>query len=60
MAGLAICQYLGETAFYLFGCDEAWQTITDTWHETLEEAQDQAEFEYAGVTATWRTFVQYD
>ena len=26
MAGLAICQCLGEAGFYLFGCDEAWQT----------------------------------
>ena len=53
-AGLAICQYEGEDSYYLFGCDENWDTVTDTWHETLEEAKAQAEFEYEGVTATWR------
>lgn len=54
-AGLAICQYEGEECFYLFGCDSAWQTITDTWHETLEDARNQAEFEYRSVSQTWQT-----
>lgn len=54
-AGLAICQYEGDSAVYLFGCDEDWGTVTDSWHETLEEAKAQAEFEYEGVSATWRT-----
>lgn len=53
MAGLAICQYAGEEAFYLFGCDSDWQDVTDTWHQTLQEAQQQAEFEYEGVSKTW-------
>jgi hypothetical protein len=52
-AGLAICQYEGEDSFYLFGCDENWQSVTDTWHETLEDARHQAEFEYGGVSRTW-------
>jgi hypothetical protein len=52
-AGLAICQYDNEPCYYLFGCDENWQTKTDTWHQTLEDAKDQAEFEYEGVSATW-------
>ena len=52
-AGLAICQYHGENSYYLFGCDENWNTITDTWHETLEDTKAQAEFEYVGVSATW-------
>ncbi len=54
VAALAICQYEGESAFYLFGCDSEWNSITDTWHQTLEEAKDQAAFEYEGVTATWQ------
>lgn len=37
----------------MFGCDGDWNTVTDTWHETLEGALEQAEFEYEGVTATW-------
>ncbi len=53
-AGLAICRYAGEDGYYLFGCDEDWGTQTDTWHETLEDAKAQAEFEYEGVSATWR------
>jgi hypothetical protein len=52
-AGLAICQYEGEDGFYLFGCDARWQTITDTLHQTLEEATEQAEYEYEGVSKTW-------
>ena len=54
-AGLAICQYEGEESYYLFGCDANWNTVTDTWHETLEQAPQQAEFEYEGVAATWNT-----
>ena len=52
-AGLAICRYEGDQAYYLFGCDEEWNSITDTWHHTLEEALQQAEVEYEGVSATW-------
>ena len=53
MSGLAICQYPDEDCFYLFGCDADWGTVTDTWHQTLDEALHQAEFEYAGVSSTW-------
>jgi len=52
-AGLAICRHDGNEAYYLFGCDEQWNAVTDTWHETLEKALQQAEFEYEGVSATW-------
>lgn len=52
-AGLAICQYEGEAFFYLFGCDEHWNSRSDTWHESLEDAKDQAEFEYQGTFTTW-------
>ena len=55
-AGLAICQYDDDSGFYLFGCDEQWKCITDTWHQTLDEAMQQAEFEYEGVTETWIKF----
>jgi hypothetical protein len=49
---LAICQYPNDDAFYLFACDAAWSSITDTWHQTLDDAKHQAEFEYEGVSAT--------
>jgi hypothetical protein len=53
-AGLAICQFEGDNCYYLFGCSIEWQPVTDTWHATIEEAMSQAEFEYVGVSATWR------
>jgi hypothetical protein len=51
-AGVAICRY-DASGYYLFGCDENWQSVTDTWHPTIEEAKAQAEFEYEGVSMTW-------
>jgi hypothetical protein len=37
---------------YLFGCDECWSGIADTWHRTIDDAMDHAECEYEGVAAT--------
>ena len=51
--GLAICQYKGEDGFYLFGCDQDWNPVTDTWHSTFDEAMAQAEFEHRGTLGTW-------
>jgi hypothetical protein len=56
-SGLAICQYEGEDCFYLFGCDSDWNPVTDTWHQSIEDAKAQAEFEYEGVSGTWKTNV---
>jgi len=50
-AGLAIC--VDKSGYFLFGCDSAWHVVTDTWHQTLEEAMNQAESEYEGISATW-------
>ncbi|MGF7040079.1 hypothetical protein [Mucilaginibacter lappiensis] len=44
--GVAICQYEGDSGYYLFYCNKMWETITDTWHETIEDAKDQAQHEY--------------
>lgn len=51
---LAICTYPDETGVYLFYCDRAWQVLADTWHSSVVEAKDQAEFEYAGVSGAWK------
>jgi hypothetical protein len=51
--GLAICQYAGESSFYLFYCDEDWTVCTDTFHMTLEDAKHQAEYEYDGISRYW-------
>ena len=50
---LAICQYPDAHGYYLLYCDAAWNEITDTWHQALDDAMNQAEFEYAGITETW-------
>jgi hypothetical protein len=50
---LAICQYDENEGFYLFYCNEDWQPLTDTWHETLDAAKAQAEFEYVGISSRW-------
>jgi hypothetical protein len=51
---LAICRHDDEAAYYLFRCDDLWQVVADTWHETLEAAMHQAESEYTGVGDTWQ------
>ncbi len=50
-AGLAVCR--DGDAYYLFGCDARWDPVTDTWHATLDDALEQAEFEHAGTSGTW-------
>lgn len=51
--GLAICKYEKDNGYYLFSCDYNWVEFADTWHETIEDAKDQAEFEYAGISDNW-------
>lgn len=53
-SALVIGQYEAESGYYLFSCDSQWQTVTETWHETIEDALGQAEFEYEGITANWQ------
>ncbi len=53
-AALAICRD-ADGGFYLFGCNAEWDTVTDTWHETLEDAKHQAEFQYEGVSDSWQS-----
>jgi len=48
-AYLAIARYPDEPGYYLFYCDETWSVITDTLHETREQAEGQAVFEFSGV-----------
>jgi hypothetical protein len=49
---LAIAQYPDENSFYLFGLDDQGDVQSDTWHETLEDALSQADFEYEGLVWT--------
>lgn len=50
---LAIAQYAGSPQFYLFSCAADWTVLTDTCHDSLNEAHRQAEYEYAGVSGHW-------
>jgi hypothetical protein len=52
---LAICQYGGEENFYLYGCDENWESKSDTWHANIEDAKRRAESDHEGVTLTWQS-----
>ena len=55
-AGLAICEYPNtEKEFYLFYCDRDWNVVTDTCHQSLDDAKSQAAFEYQGVDDTWES-----
>ncbi len=53
--GLVIAQFHGNGGFYLYYCDSDWQVVTDTYHDSMVAAQEQAEYEYRGVSARWRT-----
>jgi hypothetical protein len=53
-AGLAICQSTDSRGFYLFYCDATWKEIADTWHQSLDDAKAQAEFEYHGIGSQWQ------
>jgi hypothetical protein len=48
-AALAIARYEQAQGVYLFYCDDAWQTVTDTYHETVDGAIEQARREYGPV-----------
>lgn len=52
-AYLAIGHYDNDASCYLFGCDETWRVVTDTYHPSLEEAKGQAEFEHEGISSAW-------
>ncbi len=47
---LAICQE--KPGFYLYYCDSNWEVITDSFHFTIEDAKNQASFEYEGIKDT--------
>jgi len=52
--GLVICQYENEEGVYLFYCNEKWDELTDTWHEDIESAKQQASIEFEGLENKWK------
>lgn len=53
-AALAICQYDEGGGYYLFYCDNDWTPVTDSYHETIEDALFQGELECNHITERWR------
>jgi hypothetical protein len=51
--GLVICKYENEEGFYLFGCDSDWESVTDSWHESIDDAIEQADWEYEDLYGAW-------
>lgn len=50
---LQIAQYDGDAGFYLFYLDDKDMVMTDTYHETIEGAESQAEWEYGVGSNEW-------
>ena len=55
---LQIVQYQGDKGFYLFYCGKNGNEFTDTYHETLEDALTQAEWEFNVRPDAWSKFHQ--
>ncbi|MFA6247493.1 MAG: hypothetical protein WC615_11170 [Mucilaginibacter sp.] len=50
IAGFIICQSGNEQGYYLFSCDTNWKEFADTWHESIDDAINQAEYECNGIS----------
>jgi hypothetical protein len=50
---LAVCQYVGESDFYLFYCDRAWSVLGAGHFASLTAAISSAERAYPGLSARW-------
>ena len=51
---LNIVKYDGDSGFYLFYLDESGKEQTDTYHESIEDAFKQAEFEFGVKKEDWK------
>ena len=50
---LLIVRYADDPGFYLIHLDEAGQELTDTYHESVGEAQAQADWEFRIAGGEW-------
>ena len=57
-SGLQIVSYENDGGYYLLYLDSNGRELADTWHETLEAAQGQAEFEFNVKPQEWRSALQ--
>ncbi len=51
---LEIARYTGDDGFYLFYLDDDGTEMTDTYHDSLEEAFEQARWEFNVDPADWK------
>ncbi|MGW6936289.1 hypothetical protein ACWGE0_39950 [Lentzea sp. NPDC054927] len=49
VTGLALARYGEESGVYLFYCDDEWNVVSDTMHESVGVAIRQAIFEFEGL-----------
>ncbi len=52
-SGLQIAQYPGDDGYYLFYLDENGEEITDTFHDDVRGAMEQAEWEFDVKPSEW-------
>ena len=57
---LRIAQYDGDPGYYLFYCDSLGGEMTDTYHDSIEEAFAQAEWEFAISKDEWTMICKSD
>lgn len=50
---LRIVQFSSDPGCYLFYCDESGIEMTDTYHDSVQEAMAQAEFEFGIAADEW-------
>jgi hypothetical protein len=50
---LRIVQYDGDSGVYLFYCDESGREMTDTYHDDVEQAMAQGDFEFSVAHTDW-------
>jgi hypothetical protein len=50
---LQIAQYPGDDGYYLFYLDESGQEMTDTFHDDIRSAMDQADWEFEVKSSEW-------
>ena len=52
---LRIVQFAQDPGYYLLYFDDLGEELTDTYHDTLNEAMEQAEWEFGVRPEEWRT-----
>jgi hypothetical protein len=55
---LRIVQYPDDNGYYLIYLDAELNELTDTWHESIEKAMEQAKFEFSVTSEDWENTVR--